>query len=182
MLTLTRAAALSTLVLALTAGSAAAQHAQTREGFFVGFGMGYGSLDVTCSSCDVDREGGLSGYLNLGTAVRPNLLLGVETDTWYKNEDGGSLTVGNLSAAAYWYPKTETGFYLKGGVGLSGQRLAVDGVGSETETGLGLLAGLGYDWRLGPNTSITPTANFLWGDLDGGSLNVVQLGVGVTFH
>jgi hypothetical protein len=45
-----------------------------------------------------------------------------------------------------------------------------------------MLLGAGYDVRVGRNMSITPVANWFRGGFDGGSANVLQLGVGVTSH
>jgi hypothetical protein len=168
-----------TLLLSLAATPAAAQHAQTREGFWFGVGMGVGSLG--CSTCGGDRTNGASGYLKLGGTLSPHFLLGVETNGWYKSESGVSLTHGNLSGAAFWYPSLTSGFFAKAGVGYA-QLHANTSLGSGTTSGFGVLAGLGYDFRVGGNTSITPVANWFRGSFDGGSSNVFQLGLGVTLH
>jgi len=57
-----------------------------------------------------------------------------------------------------------------------------DGVSAAEILTFGLLGGLGYDVRVGKNLSITPVANYFRGAFDGGSANVLQLGVGVTSH
>ena len=167
------------LLLSLAATPALGQHAQTREGFWFGVGMGVGSLG--CSECGGDRTNGASGYLKLGGALNPHLLLGVETNGWYKSESGVSLTQGNLSGAAYWYPSLNSGFFAKAGLGYA-QLRADTGFGSWTTSGFGVLAGLGYDFRIGGNTSITPVANWFRGSFDGGSSDVFQLGLGLTLH
>ena len=119
------------LLLSLGASPLAAQHAQTRQGFWFGAGMGFGSLG--CDGCGGDRTGGASG------------------------------------------------FFAKGGVGYA--RLHADtGIGSGSTSGLGILAGVGYDLRVGSNTSITPVANWFRGSFNGGSSDVLQLGLGVTLH
>ena len=177
-----RATGLSALLTALLATTAFAQQAQTRDGFWVGGGMGWGSLGLSCTGCvDVGRTGGLSGYAKLGGTLRPNILLGVETNGWRKSEAGATITLGNLSGAAYWYPMATQGLFVKGGVGYS--VLSVDdGTGSANDSGFGLLAGLGYDVRVGRNLSMTPVMNWFRGGFDGGSANVIQLGLGVTSH
>jgi hypothetical protein len=45
---------------------------QTREGFWIGGGLGYGSLGIEDLT---DREDGLSGNLTLGGTVSPRFLL-----------------------------------------------------------------------------------------------------------
>ncbi|MGH9896109.1 MAG: hypothetical protein ACREA0_29790, partial [bacterium] len=109
--------------------------------------------------------------------LRENILLGVETNGWTKSEGGVSLTMGNVSGAAYWYPMATNGLFVKGGVGYS---ILDDGFANES--GFGLLAGLGYDVQVGRNLSITPVANWFRGGYDGLSANVLQFGLGVTSH
>jgi outer membrane protein with beta-barrel domain len=162
--------ALLALALATTAG---AQQAQTRQGFWIGGGLGYGSLG--CYGCD--RLGGVSGYLKLGGTLRQNILLGVETNGWTKSELGQTMTMGNMSGAAYWYPTTTGGLFLKAGLGYS-----VLDDSFVRESGFGLLGGLGYDIRVSRNLSMTPVANWFRGDFSAGSLNVFQIGLGVTSH
>jgi hypothetical protein len=181
-------------ILALcAAGSALAQRPQTRDGFWIGFGIGYGSADVKSDSIPAaaSRESGPTGFLKLGGALGKKVLLGGEVNAWTKSESGLTLTLGNVSAAAYFYPAPATGFYLKGGVGFANFR--VSNGGSATATGFGFLAGLGYDVRVGENISLTPVFNFYFGsdgDLkqNGVTLdshykhNVYDFGLGITFH
>ena len=177
-----RATGLSALLTVLLASTSFAQQAQTRQGFWVGGGMGYGSLGLSCEGCgDVDRTGGLSGYAKLGGTLRSNILLGVEMNGWTKSEAGGRVTMGNLSGAAYWYPMATNGLFIMAGAGYSALS-ADDGVSSATDSGFGILGGVGYDVRVGRNLSITPVANWFRGGFDGGSANVLQLGLGVTSH
>ncbi len=160
-----------------TAGRAWAQHPQTREGFWIGFGFGYGSLGFSCSGCS-GTEGAPSGYLKLGGTLSPNLLIGGETDGWTKSVSGTTLTAGNASLALYYYPQATGGFFLRGGVGVA----ELSGGGS-SETGFGFVTGVGYDVRVARNTSITPVANFNWGAPESGvKQHVFQIALGVTFH
>jgi hypothetical protein len=173
-----RATGFCALLAILFATTATAQQAQTRQGLWVGGGMGYGSMGISCEGCpDFDREGGISGYLKVGGTLRQNILLGIETTGWTKSEGGATLTMGNISGAAYWYPMATTGLFVKAGAGYS---ILDDGFANES--GLGMLAGLGYDVRVGRNLSITPVANWFRGSFDGLSANVLQFGVGVTSH
>ncbi len=161
-----------------TAGRAwAQQHPQTREGFWIGFGFGYGSLGFSCSGCS-GTEGAPSGYLKLGGTLSPNLLIGGETDGWTKSVSGTTLTAGNASLALYYYPQATGGFFLRGGVGVA----ELSGGGS-SETGFGFVTGVGYDVRVARNTSITPVANFNWGAPESGvKQHVFQIALGITFH
>jgi hypothetical protein len=151
---------------------------QTREGFFVGAGLGWGSLGV---SGEDGRESAGSGYLKLGGTLNDQVLLGAESNGWAKSEDGVTMTVGGLYGIIQFYPNSTSGFFLKGGAGFSSTSITFWGLTAE-ETGFGLIGGLGYDQRLGTNFSLSPYANYVRDSYDDGSTNVMQLGVGVTWH
>jgi hypothetical protein len=171
------------LLTAVLATSAFAQQAQTRDGFWIGGGMGYGSLGLSCDTCtdDVPREGGLALFANLGGTIRPNILAGVEMNAWTDSEGGARITMSNVSGTAYWYPMTTMGLFLKAGAGYSILSVSSD-IGDGSDSGFGFLGGIGYDIPVGRNLSITPVANWYRGGFDGGSGNVLQFGVGVTSH
>jgi hypothetical protein len=169
-------------VLVVPQGAHAQGNPQTHEGFFIGFGLGVGSLGGEGGG---ERETGGAGRLTIGGALSPQLLLAGESSAWTKDEGGGRLTHTNVSAIVQYYLSATSGFFLKGGVGLSQLRVSASGGGfsfSATEEGLGLTAGLGYDIRLGTNFSLTPYGTFAWGSFDGGSANHFQGGLGVTWH
>ena len=178
-----RGSAIVLALLALGASVASAQHPQTRKGFWVGFGLGYGSYGISCSGCSgLGRESSFTGELKLGGTVSPHLLLGAQSIAWTKSEGGATITAGNLSLAGYYYPQPAGGLFLSAGLGFS--RVEGSGGGSSSgNTGPGFTLGGGYDVRVGANTSVTPVANFVWGHPDSGlSHNFFQFGVGVTFH
>jgi hypothetical protein len=177
-----RATGFSALLTALLATTAFAQQAQTRQGFWIGGGMGYGSMGLGCSTCaGVGREGSVTGYVKLGGTLRQNILLGVESNVWTKSEGPGRVTMGNFSGAAYWYPMATQGLFIKGGAGYS-RLSADDGTTSASDGGFGILGGVGYDIRAGRNMSITPVANWYRGAFNGGSANVLDFGIGITGH
>ncbi len=152
--------------------------AQTREGFWIGFGLGAGSLGIEGGT---DRDTGVVGYLKLGGTISERFLLGVESNAWLKDESGVTVTHTNHSAVAYFYPSATSGFFLKGGLGSA--RLLEEVSGRNTsETGGGAVLGLGFDARVGDNWSITPVLNFNYGAFDGGNTNIVELAVGVSWH
>ncbi len=172
---------LATTIVLITAVSvpASAQGSQERSGFWFNFGLGTGSLG--CDGC-VDRLSGLSGQIGVGGTLSSKVTLGVMSNGWYKSEDGVSLNVGTLTAAIRFYPKTTSGFFLTAGLGLGSMKLDIDGFGSDTETGTGAMVGLGWDFRIGNNISITPFWNGFAVKVNDGDANVGQLGVGITVH
>jgi hypothetical protein len=165
---------------ALTIGAVPAlgQYPQTRKGFWFNGGLGWGSLG--CNSCG-SRTGGLSGGLSLGGTISPTLLLGGGTTGWTKSENGATLTVGTLDLRARFYTEANGGFFITGGLGLGSISAGFGGF-SASETGVGVVLGLGYDFRIGRTVSLTPYFNGIGVKTSNSNANVVQLGLSVTIH
>jgi len=53
----------------------AAQRPQTREGFWISFGVGWGNLSWECDGCPSQDHGGPTGFLRLGGAPSQKVLL-----------------------------------------------------------------------------------------------------------
>jgi hypothetical protein len=159
-------------------GTAQAQNAPLRDGFWFSGGLGYGSLG--CDNCG-SREGGISGGLSLGGTISPRFLLGVGTTGWTKSDQGATLTVGTLDARVRFYPSATGGFFMTGGVGVGTATLGVSGY-SDTQTGLGAIVGLGYDVRFARNASLTPYWNAFAMRNSNINANVGQVGLAVTLH
>ncbi|HXL10977.1 MAG TPA: autotransporter outer membrane beta-barrel domain-containing protein [Gemmatimonadales bacterium] len=180
-------------LLGVTASVARAQYPQRREGFWIGFGLGYGSANITCGTCGSGpRTGGVTAFLKLGGTPSRNVLIGGAINGWSHSSGDTTETMGNVTASLYYYPAA-SGFFLTGGLGFSDY--SVNTTPSIRGTGWGFTAGAGYDIRVGQNVSLTPVANFVYGgvgDLNvsggGGTFatgwkqNVVDFGLGVTFH
>lgn len=168
------------LLVLLTASTV---DAQSREGFWIGFGLGVGSLDVE-SGTTVQNTGAV-GYLKLGGTINENLLLGVELNGWFKKDGLFTLTHANVSAVAYFYPDAASGLYLKSGVGFSRFEARLGGITAPaTRNSAGVVLGVGYDVRLGEKLSITPLFNFNTGisDVGAGNTTVIEFGVGLSWH
>ena len=145
-----------------------------REGVWFNAGLGFGSLG--CEDC-VGRDNGLSGGLSVGGTINDRLLIGVGTTGFAKSIDGETLTVGTLDARVRFYPSHTMGLFLNGGVGLGTLRFA-----GESELGLGVMLGLGWDIRLGEKVSLTPFWNGFAMSNSNVDANVGQLGIGITIH
>ena len=157
-----------------------AQAQNTRDGFWFSGGLGYGVLG--CDACGDSREGGLSGGLSLGGTISPRFLLGAGTAGWTKSEQGTTLTATILDARVRFYPSTTGGFFLTGGAGVGSVTADWSGFGNQTETGFGVILGLGYDLRVSANTSITTFWNGFAMRNSNTDANVGQIGLAVTLH
>lgn len=145
-----------------------------RRGFWFSAGLGFGSLG--CQDC-IGREDGLSGGISLGTVVSDRVLLGVGTTGFAKTILGETFSVGTLDARVRFYPVRTSGFFLNGGIGLGSVSYAGD-----SEFGVGLMLGLGWDIRVGNNVSLTPFWNGFAMSNSNVDANVGQLGIGFTIH
>jgi hypothetical protein len=160
------------LIAALTLGVRQLATAQAppapsaRHGFWGAFGLGYGNNGLTCSGgCSFTspaKGGGLTVALKLGGTPSPRVRLGGEVNLWTKDQSGVTESVGNVSAAVYFYPSARSGFFLKGGVGVGSFQLS-QGSSTNSADGIGFLTGLGYDIRVGSKVSLSPIANFYFG-------------------
>jgi hypothetical protein len=150
---------------------------QTREGFWFNAGLGVGSLGCEFV-CGDARANGLSGGLSLGGTLTERLLLGVGTTGWAKSVDNGEvLSIGTLDARLRFYPARTSGFFLTGGLGFG-----TISVGEFSESGVGVVLGIGWDIRVGSRVSLTPFYNGFAMRSSVSDANVGQLGLGITIH
>lgn len=151
----------------------------SREGLWFNLGLGYGVL--SCDVCD-GSLGGISGNLAFGGTITPRFLLAVGTTGWVKSEEGVTLSARTLDARMRFYPATTGNFFLTAGVGVGSVNLDLAQYGSFTETGVGVVLGLGYDFRVGKNASITPFWNGIGIQAPEELVSVGQIGIGFTLH
>lgn len=180
------------IALSCAASAARAQYPQRRDGFWIGFGLGYGSANVSCDNCaSGSRTGGYTGFLKLGGSPSRNVLIGASINGWTRELRGANESMGNVTASLFYYPVTTSGFFVTGGLGFSGYN--IDSSPEVNGSGWGFTAGAGYDIRVGRNVSLTPAVNYAYGalgDFDvpgigtatGWKQNVIDVGLGVTFH
>lgn len=175
-----RSLALALALITSTSVPAAAQgNAQTRQGFFISFGFGAGSLG--CDECeDDDRLNGINFQLRAGGTLSQRLLIGGEVNGFTKSENDATLTVTNIGPILQFYPSAQGGFFLKGGLGLATAEFEVGALSVEDE-GFGLTIGLGYDARVGRKFALTPYLDILSSSFDGVSFNQLAIGLGFTW-
>ena len=190
---------LAGLFLAVGSSPAWAGHPQERNGFWIGFGGGYGSASASagCEGCSGDRESSGTAFLKLGGTLNKNVLLGGEMNLWIKEEaTNTTLYLGAFTGTVTVYPQASGGFFLKGGFGssyVSSDFQEGSLTASIEKWGWAVLVGAGYDIRVGHNISITPCVNYHYGkpgdiNLEGVTVfpgwkqDVVSFEVGITFH
>ncbi len=168
----------SSAVLFTSTVLAAQSKPQVREGFWITVGIGGGSFG--CDDCD-SREGGGTAQLALGGSLSQRLQLGASINAWSKDVDGVTFTQSGVMALAKFYPSATGGFFVQGGLGI-GSLEASSGNISVSEEGTSAILGLGYDWRVARNFSITPFINGVGGSFDGNGANFNQVGISLTWH
>jgi hypothetical protein len=176
------AAALAALALA---GTAQAGKPHDRTGFFIGFGLGGGSASWDWKGGGSESEGSGAGNFRIGGAVKPNLVLHLESSAWIKSWDvvdgttGGKIGTADLTLSAATFAATffpgNKGFFLRGGLGFATASATVtietgtvfDVSGESTDTGLGLVAATGYEWRLTDKFAMGPQVELVFLGIDG---------------
>jgi hypothetical protein len=196
---------LTAALLVLLVNEAAAQGfgpvTASRQGLWLGGGIGHGWTRLSCGICGGEREtGGYSGYLRAGGTVTPRFLLGGELDAWYRNGEELTEHLEALSVTGYFYPSERHGWFVKLGAGVTQYR-ATEGDDALASRSFSLQAGGGYEMRVSPRLSVVPSVTLLAtpnGNLnrestEGGGFHadrvatdlklfVIQFGVGITRH
>jgi hypothetical protein len=167
-----------------------------RDGFSFGLGLGAGSNGYACTGCGTDRRNGGSGYLTIGYAMSPSLLVSGEVNGWSRQQDGTSYSTAFVGPTAQWYPAVDAGFFLKAGAGLGSVRLKDNTALSQDEMlsrGFGYQVGTGYDLQITHSFSLTPYVGYMGmagsnASVNGQSMNekldgnFVHYGIGLTWH
>lgn len=192
MFSISRVSVMSIIALTLATGVSAAQ-AHEHRGFWIGFGLG-GGVNLN-DGLDGERLSGGTGYLRLGGTPSQRVLLGFEGNFWGRDQDGATIARGNGTFTTMFYPSTQGGGFLKGGIGWASISRATT-VGNSTTTtaegGFGLTAGAGWDVKIGRNIYLTPNADvlFQWFDAKNdpvlgpipGNNTILMVTMGLTWH
>lgn len=159
---------LALAALAFVVTPVTAQHPNTRQGFWYGFGLGAGSGQLNCEICNDQSGTDLAASIRAGGVLSRSWLLGVELDGWTNSQEVATRRSWSALGVGLWYPWPERGAYAKAGLGITGYS-ASDSVDVISTTQAGGIVGVGYEWRIGKNYSLNPYFNFqytLSGDLE----------------
>lgn len=169
------------LALALVMSLPDAGQAQSfsREGVFVGVGLGAGSLGGANFR---GREGGVSGFVRAGRTLNDVIMIGGEVEAWSKSEEGISVINGAVLVVIYVYLDPSLGLYLKSGLGIATIEVDTGTLGTTRENGGSFTLGTGYDFGIGDRFALTPYAGFQINNFPQNSANFFALGLGFTLY
>ena len=160
--------------------------APARDGFFIGFGVGAGSLGF---EDDRARAVGGAGYFQMGGALSDQAGRGAAGGGGSKEmrEGGGSGTVtfSSLNAVFYGYLDPTGGFFIKSGLGvavLGAEANFGDWSYSESENGVSFTAGAGYDIGFGGRFGLTPHVDYHYAGFEDGRINLIRIGLGFNWY
>jgi hypothetical protein len=158
-------------------------------------GMGAGWTRVNCGICVTERRLGPSGYLRVGTTLRPGLLLAVEGNGWSRDDEEISSGLFTAGATAQLYPHPDGGVFLRGGLAYVRYRGGDEDDDGDVAANLfGIVMGAGYEFPIAGSLYVTNYANLLtssFGSLNSDrgataandvSLTLLQIGIGITRH
>ncbi len=160
----------------------------TRVGFFVGFGAGVGNENFHDKT-----DAGLSGsqygpslYFRIGGAASQSVILGAELFVWGDPDSNNERAVGSVTFFGHFYPRPAGAFFIKGGFGLAtvedNSTFGSSNDGDVEDIGFSGVIGVGYDWRIGKNTSLVPTIDLYLQDYSNFRERILNIGIGVMFH
>lgn len=180
---------ISLCLLTCLAMPLAAQDVQSHKGLWGGFGLGPGINGTEYNIW------GVQSYGRIGGTLSQQVLLGGESAGWFGSENGYDLYRGNVSGIVLFYPSAKGGLFLKGGVGFSYLTTSynhfvpgtITYIGTESSSGFGTTAGLGFDLRLGRNIYLVPELDwFLQSSgsnlVSASTVNVFAFTLGLVWH
>ncbi|MDX1396260.1 MAG: hypothetical protein R3195_17905 [Gemmatimonadota bacterium] len=186
------ALALATFATLAPAGLSGQTEPGPREGQWLAVGLGGGIDQIACAICAGTPKSGVAGFVRFGGTMSDRVLLGGEMDLWTRSEDDIRQYLGGLSAIGLLYAGPEARFHVKGGLGVMGFRATEDG-DALTSLAFGINAGIGYDFAVKDDLSITPFASLSlapFADLKfngelaqgGATLGLLKGGLSLTWH
>jgi hypothetical protein len=154
-------------------GQRAVRPPKTREGWYIGFGLGGGdgkvANEIETADFDELHYGGQSNvFMNfkVGATLTPKLLLGGDMSMLMSvassDDISTSLGILNLDAVVTFFPMRR-GFFVRGGAGISSLSFAIDtpiGDDEGSASGFNLMGGLGYAFWLGGQFNLTANLDF----------------------
>ncbi len=151
-----------------------------RSGLWGGFGIGGGYGEGAG-----EYQGGGAFNAQIGGTLNPKLAIGADLSTWAWKSNGLTVSANTLSGAVTFFPSPTGGFFLKGGVGFAATVNEVNqggGKDTQTDSGLGIVLGVGQDVRLGMALFLTPAFTFMSQRIGEENLEFFLFTVGLTWR
>lgn len=155
-------------VVLLVPGVPRAEFPQTRESGVIGLSLGFGNAgaDLTTVAA-VDRRNGFSGSFRLGFVVNPSFTGAFEATGWSTVDGSDQWTFALLAGAVTWFPSPQKGYFLRGGLGWGATTVVRDrDLPTERRfqdrSGLGVLLGAGYEFRISKQVSFGPDVQWVY--------------------
>ena len=151
---------------------------QTRDGFFIGLGLGTGSAGQGSFGASGNRESGSGVGFRLGWTLNPRVAIGIENGSWFKSDEQGSTTLAITTAAVSIFPVE--GLVLRGGVGAGAEK----GVGDGGDFGMSWTIGTAYEFRIARSFAIGPQIDYSRIDLPyyDDSINYYLIGLSTNWY
>lgn len=130
---------------------AALSHLATKHGVWASLGASRGGADLFCEVCTQDPTYAWALHATAGMRLTPTLLVGVETLGWYDVFGDANRTARSTTIQLRHYGFGRTRPYLQAGAGIASYRVRDGDAGFRTQSPA-LVAGVGYDWRVGSVT------------------------------
>ena len=178
------AAALAAMLCTAPPPAAAEGHRHQRDGWNIGIGLGGGSADRDfAGGVSFEREDGITGNIRLGIPMRKTVDFSIEMNGWRKAENGESVMFNALTGGLAWFPSG--GWVLRGGVGWGITTESVSfnsGDLVSTDTGFGVNAGIGYEFRLTRTFALGPQADGGFVTIESGNANWGSVGIQANWY
>lgn len=158
-----------------------------RSGFYFSADLGgaYEAFDLDEGGSYSEDELGGHIALRMGGTPTPNLRVGAELAGWGKQLNQVDEYLGSFMAVAQFYPSATSGFYLKGGGGVTyfHQRVydPFSGFYSEVDdNGFGLVAGLGWEFPVSRAVQLGPVVDVAWHDYGQFRERLISFGLSIS--
>lgn len=182
------ASALVAGVVTLPPSAGAQDYYAARSGLAAAVGVGASSAGITCSPrCNGDRSTGPTFTLRGVANVTPQLAVLVEANGFYQSvsreEGAGRWQLTWVTLGGMWYPTEEGDAYVRVGFGAAIAHVhatfpTVGALDLNTRD-VGLIIGVGRDYRLSDNFGFTVHADYMMSPKSTGYLYAVDSGAKV---
>ena len=135
-------------LLFAAASGRAAEYSRANAGWYIGFGIGWGTAWAYAESASAEDRGGL-GMFKVGGVLGPNLLLGFEGGSWFSWAEDSEVSFSHNDCMLTYFPWSEAGFFVKAGAGLGWIGVRSGDSWGKSRAGFDVRVGTGYEFQLG---------------------------------